>query len=58
LAQSDIEVMGRKGLTMSFSPTIYVQGLLMAIFSAIVASYLPARMASKLSPIDIIRMDS
>jgi len=42
-------------LMVNFSYQIYLTGFLMASLSAIVSSYLPARAASKLKPIDIIR---
>jgi lipoprotein-releasing system permease protein len=58
LAHIDFQIMGRRALTISFSSEIYVQGFVMALISSLLASYLPARMASRLSPIDIIRMDS
>jgi lipoprotein-releasing system permease protein len=44
-------------LIISFSPSIYLTGFLMAFGSAILASLLPAHAASKLTPIDIIRSD-
>jgi len=58
LANLDIDVMGRKGLTVSFNPSIYYIGFAMAMISSLLAGYLPARAASKLAPIEIIRMDS
>jgi lipoprotein-releasing system permease protein len=42
-------------LLVSFNPAIYVQGALLAIISASVASILPARAAGRLTPIEIIR---
>jgi len=42
-------------LMVNFSYKIYVTGFLMASLSSIVSSYLPARAASLLKPIDIIR---
>jgi lipoprotein-releasing system permease protein len=42
-------------LLMSYSPSIYLVGFLLAFISALLASYLPAHAASKLTPIDIIR---
>lgn len=44
-------------LIISFNPSIYITGFLMAFLSAIIASILPAHAASKLTPIDIIRSD-
>lgn len=42
-------------LHISLSVSIYVQAVIMAIFSASLASILPARAAGKLTPIDVIR---
>lgn len=47
--------MGGKRMIIAFFPGIYVRGFLLAFVSASVASYLPARAAGKLTPIDIIR---
>jgi lipoprotein-releasing system permease protein len=44
-------------LLMSYAPSIYITGFLLAFVSALVASILPARAASKLTPIDIIRSE-
>lgn len=44
-------------LLMSYAPSIYVIGFLLAFVSSLVASILPARAASKLTPIDIIRSE-
>ncbi len=46
-----------KGGTMlvSFAPLIYVRAFFLAFLSSLVASYLPARSASKMTPIEIIR---
>lgn len=44
-------------LGISFAPSIYLQGFLLAFVSAILASILPARAAGKLTPLDIIRAD-
>lgn len=44
-------------LIISFAPSIYIMGFSMALFSAILASLLPALAASKLTPIDIIRSE-
>ncbi|MFP5519156.1 MAG: ABC transporter permease [Bdellovibrionia bacterium] len=42
-------------LMINYSSDIYISGLLMAIGASAVSSYLPARAASKLRPIDIVR---
>jgi lipoprotein-releasing system permease protein len=44
-----------ESLVVNFSVELYVTGLIMAVASAVVSSYLPARAAGKLRPIDIIR---
>jgi len=49
--------MGVDHLLMSYAPSIYVIGFLLAFVSALIASILPARAASKLTPIDIIRFE-
>jgi lipoprotein-releasing system permease protein len=49
--------MGHGAFIISYDPSIYGVGFLMAIVSAAVASVLPARAASHMTPIDIIRMD-
>lgn len=46
-----------RGMTMSFDPSIYYGGFLMAFTSSIIASVIPARAASRFTPIDIIRME-
>lgn len=48
---------GKTTLMISTSINIYIQGFLLAFISAILASVLPARAASKLTPLDIIRSD-
>jgi lipoprotein-releasing system permease protein len=53
----DIDIMGKRGFVISYAPAIYIQGLLMALISSLIASYLPAQQASRMTPIDIIRMD-
>lgn len=60
---STIEVSGQRGLggnhmLISFAPMIYVKGFGLAFLSACVASYLPARAAGKMEPIDIIRSEN
>lgn len=44
-------------LPVSFDPATYVFGLVLALCSALLASYLPARAASRLTPLDIIRTE-
>jgi lipoprotein-releasing system permease protein len=60
LAMSWIEVSPDRGLgsgymIISFEMMIYVKGFLLAVISASLASYFPARFAGGLEPIDIIR---
>ncbi len=43
------------GVIINYSPQIYGFGILIALGSAIFSSYLPARSAGKLRPIDIVR---
>lgn len=43
------------GMVINYSPSIYASGLLMAVGASVVSSYLPARAAGKLRPIDIVR---
>jgi lipoprotein-releasing system permease protein len=42
-------------LLMSYEPSIFVTAFIAALIASIIASYIPARAASKLTPIDIIR---
>ncbi len=42
-------------MTVSFEPSIYFQAFLLAFIATLIASIFPARSASKLSPIEIIR---
>lgn len=42
-------------LMINFSGKLYLYGFAMAVLSAVISSYLPARSASQLKPIDIIR---
>lgn len=44
-------------LPFSFAPSIYLTGFGLALFSALVASILPARRASRMTPMDIIRAE-
>lgn len=53
----DFHLVGSKGLIVSFAPSIYVSGFFMALLSTIIASLLPARAASRMTPIDIIRSE-
>jgi lipoprotein-releasing system permease protein len=46
---------GAGHMTVSFAADIYIKGLLFSLISALIASYLPARSAGKLTPIEIIR---
>lgn len=58
LGSLDINLMGQKGFIISYAPSIYVAAVTMAIVSSLVASLLPARAASRMTPIDIIRQES
>jgi lipoprotein-releasing system permease protein len=53
----DFKVMGTGGFIISYAPTIYIEGFAMALLSSVVASILPARAASQMTPIDIIRSE-
>ena len=60
---STVEVSGQRGLggnhmLISFDSLIYLKGFGLAFLSACLASYLPARAAGKLEPIDIIRSEN
>lgn len=57
LANLEFKFMGQRGFIMSYDPMIYISGFFMAVLSSLVASILPARAASRLTPIDIIRME-
>ncbi|MDH5218565.1 MAG: FtsX-like permease family protein [Gammaproteobacteria bacterium] len=48
---------GVGNILMSYSPSIYISGFLLAFISAVLASILPAHAASKLTPLDIIRSE-
>lgn len=53
---NSLKVEGPMGRTsVSFAPSIYLLGFAVASLSAIISSALPARAASKLEPIDVIR---
>jgi lipoprotein-releasing system permease protein len=49
---------GSTGMLVSYSIYIYIKALVIAIGSSVVASWLPARAAGKLTPIDIIRSEA
>lgn len=42
-------------MIISYNPKIYITGFLVAVGAAAISSYLPARTASKLQPIDVVR---
>ncbi len=42
-------------MRINFSPKLYLMGIGMAIAASVISSYLPARSAGKLNPIDIVR---
>ncbi|HEX4923227.1 MAG TPA: ABC transporter permease [Bdellovibrionales bacterium] len=48
---------GFEKFLISYDPSIYLYGLLMAMLSALVASYIPARSARRMTPVDIIRSE-
>jgi lipoprotein-releasing system permease protein len=58
LVNLDLNMMGRRGFLVSFDSQIYWTGFFISTLSCVVAGLLPARAASKLTPIEIIRMDS
>jgi lipoprotein-releasing system permease protein len=58
LVNLDLNMMGRKGFLVSFDPSIYLTGFGISTLSCIAAGLLPARAASQMTPIEIIRMDS
>ena len=45
-------------LYVSFAPWIYGLGLLISVSAALVASYLPARAARRMTPVDILRTEA
>jgi lipoprotein-releasing system permease protein len=47
--------MGHYHMMISWDVMIYVKGFLLVVGASLIASYFPARMAGRLSPIDIIR---
>lgn len=53
---STIQIAGMTDKMMiNFSPRLYIMGILMAAGASVISSYLPARSAGKLNPIDIVR---
>jgi lipoprotein-releasing system permease protein len=57
LGTIEMQAMQIDHLNLSYAPSIYIGGFLLAFVSSLVASVLPARAASKLPPIDIIRSE-
>jgi lipoprotein-releasing system permease protein len=53
----DIEIGGSHSLLVSYDWTIYAYAFLAANVAAMIASYLPALAASKMTPIEIIRQE-
>ncbi len=53
-----IEIGGSNHLMMSYDLSIYVIAFAAALASALLAAYIPARAASRLTPMDIIRSES
>lgn len=49
---------GNGRMMVSFDPFIYINGFILAFGSSLLASFLPARAAGKLTPIDVIRSES
>lgn len=49
---------GRKGFVVAYDLSIYFTGLIAALVSAVLASWLPARAAGRMTPIDIIRSEA
>jgi lipoprotein-releasing system permease protein len=47
-----------QGLTVSYAPWIYLGAFAMAVFSSLIASYLPAHTARKMTPVEIIRAET
>jgi lipoprotein-releasing system permease protein len=54
----NIQIGGSNHLIMSYDWDIYVTGMFAALVSSIIASYIPALSASRLTPIDIIRSEA
>jgi lipoprotein-releasing system permease protein len=53
-----IEIGGSNSLLVSYHWSIYVTAFVSANFASLLASYLPARAASRMTPMDIIRADA
>jgi lipoprotein-releasing system permease protein len=53
-----IEIGGSNHLLISYDASIYLVAFSAALASSLLAAYLPARSASRLSPMDIIRSES
>ncbi|MCC6278683.1 MAG: ABC transporter permease [Oligoflexia bacterium] len=53
----DIKALGPRGFIISYKPSIYIQGFLMAVAASLVAGFIPARAARKMTPVDIIRSE-
>lgn len=53
----DIDIGGSHSLRISYDPFIYISAFFAAMISSFIASYVPARAASKMSPMDIIRSE-
>jgi len=47
--------MGSMKMVVAIDPSLYVQGVVLALGSSLIASFIPARSASKMNPIEIIR---
>jgi lipoprotein-releasing system permease protein len=52
-----IELGGSNNLQISYSPQIYITAFIAANLAALLASYLPVRAASRLTPMDILRAE-
>lgn len=51
-------MIGSGTMLISYQPVIYLKGFLIALFSTGLASWLPARAAGRMTPIEIIRSES
>jgi lipoprotein-releasing system permease protein len=51
-------MIGSGTMLISYNPTIYLKGFLVALFSTGFASWLPARAAGRMTPIEIIRSEA
>jgi len=52
------EIGGKNNLWISYDPSIYVTGFVTAVLASVIASYLPAWEASRLTPMEIMRSGS